>query len=274
MAATTISTAGLVLTNDTGTTASPNGDGTILNAALWALLLTRINGCFSGAFTVGGLLAAEGFGTHAFSAGGTGSNQINVRNTTAGAGNLAQINLGNDATIFLATLAAFSSTYTTAGPAFQAGTLLQVYGAGGLSIASNHASGTVRVYTNGNALRTTWETDGAITHVAGLRLSGQFNQAVTGNTDLSGSASTTVLCRITSASSTPKITGAYGVAGQLLIIKNVSGSAVTLAHESASAASPPLRFDCPGNADVGIDDSDMVMAIYDDTSARWHVLGI
>lgn len=272
MAATTISTSGLVLTNDTGTAASPNGDGTVLNAALWALLLTRINGCFSGAFTIGGVFGAEGFGSHTLSAGGTGANALVVRNTTAGAANYAGVAVGNDASAGLSRFLSMSSSYTTSGAFVANGTVMEGNGAGGVSIASTHASGTLRAYTNGT-LRSTWDTDGTLIHDYALRLAGMYAQAVSGNTELSGSAATNVVCRITSAASTPKITGALGYDGQVLIIKNVSGAAVTLAHQSASS-SPALRFICPGNADLGLDDGDGVVCIYSGDDSRWLVMGI
>lgn len=273
MAATTIGTTGIVLTNDTGTAASPNGDGTVLNAALWALLLTRINECFSGAFTVGGVLGAEGFGSHTFSAGGTGVNAIVVRNTTAGTTNYAAVVAGNNASAGLTRLLAMSSTYTSDGFFKASGSAVEANGSGGLSIGTSDAAGVVRLYTNTRLLRTTWATDGTLQHDYGLRLTGMYAQAVSGNTELSGSASTNVVCRVTSATSSPAITGALGADGQVLVIKNVSGAAVTLTHESGSS-SPALRFKCPGNANLSIDDGDGVICIYSGDDSRWLVIGV
>src|SRR5262245_15304999 len=101
MAATTITRA--TWTNDTGSAAAPNADGTILNnTRLQNDIYAKIDEMFAGAgsyatFTFGGKIAVEGFGNHLFSAGGSGTNSITVRNTTAGTGNSAFLSVGNDA---------------------------------------------------------------------------------------------------------------------------------------------------------------------------------
>jgi hypothetical protein len=59
-----------------------------------------------------GLLTVSGFGTHSFSAGGTGANIIAVSNTTAGTGNDAQLRVGNDSAVDFTVLGSTSSTYT------------------------------------------------------------------------------------------------------------------------------------------------------------------
>lgn len=272
MAGSTLTRTSLTLTNDTGTASSPNGDGTVINAALWTLLLDRIDAMFSAAVTFGGVISSEGFGTHAFSAGGVGANLLSVRNTTAGTGNYGAVWVGNDASNGTTRLYALSSTFTTASEFVAGGSVLYAAGSGGLSISSSHASGTVRLYTQ-STLRTTWATDGTLSHDFGFRLTGMYAQTVTGNTELSATSTTNVVCRITSASSTPVITGCLGYDGQVLIIKNVSGAAVTLAHQS-TASSPALRFICPGAANVGIDDGDGVLCIYSGDDSRWLVMGI
>jgi len=145
-----------VWTDDTGTPAAPNADGTILNnSVLQNHIYARIDAMFAGAgayatLTFGGLIAAEGFGTHAFSAGGTGGNVLSVRNTSAGTGNFAQVKIGNDAADNTLRLNALSSTWTTSGINTQGGGTIACSGVGGLSIAADHASGVIRFYTGGS----------------------------------------------------------------------------------------------------------------------------
>lgn len=147
----TIDRTGITLTNDTGTTSSPVGDGTLLNAADRTALLDKIDGLFNGTrsatFTLGTLLQVDGFGTHNFSAGGTGVNALRARNTTAGASNFAAVDVGNNSTAVLTRLLAMSSTYTSSGYLQASGSVLEANGAGGLSIATTDAAGDIRFYT-------------------------------------------------------------------------------------------------------------------------------
>lgn len=140
-------------TNDTGSAAAPNADGTILNnSVLQNHIYARVDAMFAGAgayatLTFGGLLAAEGFGTHTFSAGGTGGNFVKVRNPTAGTGNLAGVRVGNDGAADAGGLDQHSTTYTTSGIRIADSTLLYGSGAGGVVIAGSHANGLIRFYT-------------------------------------------------------------------------------------------------------------------------------
>lgn len=152
MAASTI--APLFLTNDSGTFAAPALDGTNLNNAWFQTLIAAINAMFAGGggynpFTFGALIAAEGFGIHTFSAGGTGNNAIAIRNTSAGTSNFANLLVGNDGSASAAVLYHFSSTYTTAGRLVQDSCLLDGSRVGGLGLAASHASGVIRFYTGG-----------------------------------------------------------------------------------------------------------------------------
>lgn len=158
MAASTITRTGVTLTNDTGTAAEPNGDGTLLNAAWCSTFLDRIDALFSSALTIGGLFGAEGFGTHSFSAGGTGTQALLVRNTTAGNTNQAMLQVGNDASASLTALVSYSSTWTTAGLYVANGSLLQGAGAGGLSIAAT--VGALRFYSGGTTERARLTSNG------------------------------------------------------------------------------------------------------------------
>lgn len=110
-----------------------------------------------------GLVTAGGFGTHSFSAGGTGANALHVVNPTAGTANNAYVAVGNDQSALQARLQVFSSTYTTSGRAVADGALLENDGAGGLSIAANHASGAIRFYSGGTTLRAQINTNGTQT---------------------------------------------------------------------------------------------------------------
>lgn len=157
MAASTITRA--TWTNDSGTPSSPVGDGTLLNnTRLQNDVYAKIDEMFAGAgsyatFTFGGFLAVEGFGSHLFSAGGTGGNLIMPRNTTAGTGNYAGVRVGNDATNAVLELYATTTTYTASGDTPQDGSLVRGARAGGLSISATDAAGVVRFYTGGTTER-------------------------------------------------------------------------------------------------------------------------
>ena len=118
--------------------------------------VSATTGTFSGTLTV------NGFGTHAFSVGGTGGNTLQVSNTTAGTGNLAAMQIGTDSGAGGLLLRAYSSTYTTGGQEFQSGALVQASYAGGISIAATHASGAIRFYSGGATLRWSINTIGSL----------------------------------------------------------------------------------------------------------------
>ncbi len=142
-------------TNDSGTTSVPVGDGTILNnTVLQNNIYARIDAMFAGAgsyttFELGGLLKADGFGTHTFSAGGTGSNAIAVRNTTAGTGNGANVSIGNDSSATLLLIQSLSSTFTPAGTYTASSGSVTANGAGGLALVASNGSGTIRFSSGG-----------------------------------------------------------------------------------------------------------------------------
>jgi hypothetical protein len=145
-------------TNDTGSAATPNADGTVLNnAALQNNIYARIDQMFAGTgayatWTLGGKLAVEGFGSHNFSAGGTGANIIQVKNTTAGTANSAYVQVEADVADSLY-LRAYSSTWSTTGPHVASGASLYNAVSGGISIGATHASGVIRFYTGGSTER-------------------------------------------------------------------------------------------------------------------------
>ena len=110
-----------------------------------------------------GLLTVAGFGTHSFSAGGTGGNTFELRNTTAGTGNYTRLNLGNDNDQFSSIWQVYSSTYTSSGFAQASGTLLYANGSGGMSFGAFHASGAIRFYSGGTTQRLSLNNDGSLT---------------------------------------------------------------------------------------------------------------
>lgn len=108
---------------------------------------------------MGGTLTVNGFGTHSFSASGTGSHMLRIRNSASGTGDSAFIgatdNTGYDAGIFK-----YSSGFTPAGVATANGAALIGEGPGGLSIAATYASGAIRFYSGGTTLRGQFNPDG------------------------------------------------------------------------------------------------------------------
>jgi len=145
--ATTIDRTGITLTNDTGTPASPNGDGTLLSAADRTALLDAIDDILAGNVLIGGTLGAEGFGTHSLSAGGTGTQNLIVRNTSAGTTNGAEISVGNNGSATAGRIYHTSSTYTPSAPFVADG--FHVFGtqSGGLRLGTTNAAG-MAVSTN------------------------------------------------------------------------------------------------------------------------------
>lgn len=142
-------------TDDTGTPASPVGDGTIINNAQLQLIFDRIDQLFSGAgsyttLTLGGLLAVDGFGQHAFSSGGTGGGRLLIRNTTAGTGNYAELAVGNDTVANAGRIAHTSTTFTPSGYLRSDATIIDTARVGGISVAATHASGIITLQTSGS----------------------------------------------------------------------------------------------------------------------------
>ncbi len=127
----------------------------------------RIDAVLAANIMFGGLVNAEGFGSHSFSAGGTGENAIAVRNTSSGGGDHAGFRVGNDSTASLAALFGFSSTYTSAGAYVASGVTLESTGSGGLQLHASHASGPLRLYTGGT-LRLTIDSTGVSTFTNGI----------------------------------------------------------------------------------------------------------
>jgi hypothetical protein len=96
------------------------------------------------------LATFNGFGTHSFSAGGTGDNRFTLVNTTSGTGNYANLQV-NAGTVGFG-IYTFSQAYTTSGTNIQSATTLYQDSAGGLNIVAAHASGAIYFYSGGTAL--------------------------------------------------------------------------------------------------------------------------
>ena len=151
-------------TNDTGTPASPVGDGTVINnARLQGDVYDKVDQMFAGGagyetFTFGGAVATEGFDASGFaaifSASRTGGIVAQVKNPTAGTANNSEWQLGNDGSN-LGRIIFCSSTFTTAGSVIADGLSMLCNGAGGLIIAATHASGAIKFHTGGSNKR--WE---------------------------------------------------------------------------------------------------------------------
>lgn len=272
MAATTITRTGVTLTNDTGSAASPNGDGTLLNNAWVQTFLDRIDSLISSNITFGGLITAEGFGTHTLSAGGTGAQLVNVRNTTAGTGNYAGMTVGNDTSAARAALFAFSTTYSTSGPYVADGAAVVSLGAGGLSLYAGNVGGDLRFFSGGTTERAKFgATDGCLQLDKGLWLKGSYDQEITGTQTLDSGGQYYAVIRLTSCTSTPKISSCTaGNDGDLKILVNVSGAACTVQHNGGG---PTTRIYCANATDGTIADDESMMLLYDAGSSSWIEVG-
>lgn len=113
----------------------------------------------TGDVTSSGVLTLSGFGTHTLSAGGSGGNHLKVRNSTAGTGNYAMVQIHNDSDTGLA-LYTTSTTYTASGHELQDAGVIRSTRVGGISIASTDGSGEIRFYTGGTSLRTKIDANG------------------------------------------------------------------------------------------------------------------
>lgn len=133
-----------------------DGSGTtgtiVTNAIKNSDIYAKIDEMFAGAgsyatFTFGGLVAAEGAGVHSFAAIIAGTQAVRVRNSSTGTGSMASLDAGNSSSATHTRLLALSTLYTTSGYLVADGSVQEANGAGGLSIATTHASGVLRFYT-------------------------------------------------------------------------------------------------------------------------------
>jgi hypothetical protein len=212
------------------------------------------------------------FGTQSISSGGTGLNQLAIRNTSAGTTNAATLALGNDATANAGGLTVTSSTYTAGSNVPQDGMALIGQRAGGVNVSASHASGALRLYTGGS---TTARMD--IT-AAGLILTsiGVANAAFiapaqlvadTHNYNPAGLSTTRTLVVTTDASR--NLTGLQAQAeGFELRLYNAGAFNLVLVHVSGSS-SAANQFHCPGGANFTLNTEDIVRLFY--YSSAWRV---
>ncbi len=177
MAASTITRA--TITDGTG--------GTPFSSAFFGTAIyDNVDALLSAALNIGGVFTAEGFGTNTFSAGGTGSQLIAVRNTSAGTSMLGGLHVGNDTQANMGRLEAYSSTYTASGAAKVNGVALRAMGVGGLALSAEHNTGEVYIYAFGGTKSTTYNGD---YYVVDAPTSGQYSLAGV----LDGSRNTTTV---------------------------------------------------------------------------------
>jgi hypothetical protein len=142
----------------TGTT------GTVINNAVKTDLYNQIDGAlakgaqltggnaFTGNQTIDGVLVVTGLGAHQFAAAGVGANTVTIQNATAGAGNYAGLNIGNDLAFNRGQLICLSSTASSGAPNLADAMTLVAAGSGGLSFWTAHATGAQRFYTGAGSL--------------------------------------------------------------------------------------------------------------------------
>ena len=246
---------------------------TVWNAAtVGSAIYDKVDALVAGAVTVGGVLGSEGFGTHSFSAGGTGANILAVRNTSSGNTNYCELRVGANTSATTCRLTVYSSTYATTADAVADGTSLIGAGAGGLSVCASHSGGEVRFYSGGTTQVAKFgATDGCLQLAKGLWFTGSFDQEVTGTQALTSTGQYTTVIRITSATSTPKISSfTAGNDGDVKILVNASGAACTVQHNGGGAGT---RVYCSNATDATIADKESCMFIYDQGSAAWYQVG-
>ena len=221
MAASTLTRSGVTLTNDTGTAASPAGDGTLLNDAWVQTFMDRIDSMFSGNLTLGALLTVEGFGNHQFVASGTGNQLITLRNTAAGTANLAALLLGNDQAASRGQFRIHASNYTTSNAYIADGYTAECSGAGGIQILANNAAGDIGFWTGGASRR------GRFTATGHLILT-----ELTANPTTDDLAADAALAIYTKAD---KLVFAYNNGGTLTFITlDLDGSDTSLTHGTSA----------------------------------------
>jgi hypothetical protein len=126
-----------------------------------------------------GTLGANGFGQHAFSSGGTGVNDLLVRNTTAGAANVGQATVQADGAGFVA-LQMFSTTHTATGAITAAGARLVHTGAGTFGFETISAGG-FRFFPGGGLRMTVDFSNGVLVeNQFGVRVKNTAGTAIDG----------------------------------------------------------------------------------------------
>lgn len=238
-------------------------------ARIGSAIYDKIDAVLAGNVTFGGTVSAEGFGTHAFSTGGTGANAFSIRNTTAGTGNSARIFVGNDTSATLLQIMALSSTFTGGNNL----AIVDSGGAGGLSIRTSHASGVLTLGSGAAVTRITIDASGY----------SNFSQAAVFTPSTTSPFAVGAGIMLTGREGVLELTAANfidvdvygmtpdaGTGGQVCTIVNAdTGHTYTLYHESASTATAVQRFNNSGDANISLAPGEAVTYVYSATLSRW-----
>lgn len=131
------------------------------------------------AVTIADTLDVTTFGTSTFTAGGTGMQQVTIRNTTSGTANGAQLAVGANA--YFGYVKLLSTAFTASGPNQPDAMVIETDAIGGLSIASTNASTHIRFYSQGTSEQARVTNSGLMSKrtttmlgISGLNLTGNI----------------------------------------------------------------------------------------------------
>lgn len=136
-----------IINDDTGTTSSPNEDGTNFDHDFFYDIFDRIDALFTTELVAARFSAeshSSGIAIKADVANSGGGIIIRVRNTQAGTAANAELRVGNDGAENAGRIFHCSTTFTTAGFAVQDGMTILGTRVGGLNLGASHSSGLVR----------------------------------------------------------------------------------------------------------------------------------
>jgi hypothetical protein len=211
-------------TDDTGTPLNPVGDGTEINDSELQALFDTIDDLIANDIIFGGSIATEKSGDAAsFIGSPSGSQNVFIRNTAAGTGNLAQLVLGNDGAANAGRFRATSTTFTPTGGYLQNAVHVMSALAGGLKLFCDHASGFTMLGRRVGLDPNTPATLGA-------------NQ-----TDYALGGTDAVIYFINTSVGGVRIDGiAGGFAGRMIWIVYVGGHTLTIGYNTGSAGNKVL----------------------------------
>jgi hypothetical protein len=260
--------------------ATTRSSGYVVTHSVWNAVLSALTDdgqTFSGNFTgvITAAISATAFGNHTISAGGTGGNELRVRNTTAGTGNYGGLVIGNDGSATAAYLYQTSTTYTPSGRIVADGLHLETGRTGGISIAANNASGDLRFYAGAaSSPSMTIDQDGYTT-IEKLVLKAYDSSTVASlsngdNNNLDPGSR--LVAQYNVSTSNCDITGFSGGAeGRILLVCSAAslGGALRLASESASSTAAN-RITAMAGGTLTLGDGQVAMLIYNSSATRWR----
>lgn len=201
-----------------------------------------------------GVLTVNGFGTHTFSAGGSGGNRLSLANTTDGAGNFVSLDFAAGTTV--ASVAVFPQSFTTSGLNIQGGAQFIANGAGGVLIAASHASGVLRFYSGGTSEKLRLHASGGLS-LGDTTDPGATNLRVAGTSALVGDVTTGGTVAATHLTATTNITAGGGFIGSSSARgTSAAGFAISAGRNTSGGGAPGIhRFiDKAGStADLWVD---------------------